>query len=176
MAQLDSRDGSSRHAPGSGASRDDTRSDSQVRSPREQWKLVLSFGFFAICAIVALSLLRSGGVEDERALTLALLSGGFVVMGVALLPVFRRGRSARQGPHPVSWVFLLSGMAMWCISPVLLLANGHGWAEFAFGGSRRDLPIWLLAVLLWGVSLLMLAALVVQLARHISRARRHRTP
>lgn len=119
--------------------------------------------------MVALSSIASGGVEDERAHALALISGGFVVMGVALLPVFRRGRSARQGPHPVSWVFLLSGIAMWCIVPIVLLANGHGWTELAFGGGRRDLPIWLLAVILWSVGALMVSGLLVQLFKHLTR-------
>ena len=123
--------------------RNDPRNDSG-------WPVILSFAAFALVFVVYLALLFTGTVDFlfEHGLV-AMLAGGFAVTGAGIAPLAwadYRGTTCSDTPM---WIGLFTGLALWCIGPVLPILGGVEWTDWTGGGTYR-MPLWGVAAVTWG--------------------------
>lgn len=134
------------------------------------WKTALSFLFFTIPFVVLLTLIVVGRVPlFSMAGVFMLLCGGFPVAGLAMLPAVSRRPGAGDGPNALQWCFLLLGAMLWCAAPIVGYLASSDWNS-ALGSETKAVPMWLLAVITWGVALLILVAGYRQWRRARSRS------
>lgn len=71
----------------------------------------------------------------------AMLAGGFAVTGAGIAPLAwadYRGTTCSDTPM---WIGLFTGLALWCIGPVLPILGGMEWTDWTGGGTYR-MPLW----------------------------------
>lgn len=123
------------------------------------WKLVLAFSFFGAISLGLLILIIVGLIPlVSMGGVMMMLSGGFTVAGLALLPPLARRRGAGNGPNAAQWCLLALGVALWCAAPILQLVGTEGDLTSLTGSGAKAVPLWFLIVLTWGTAILMLVA------------------
>lgn len=114
-------------------------------------KLSLGIVFFVMLSVVSLMMMHT-----ERASFLStsggmfLFSAGFVAIGLAMLPRLLAGAQPGDPMGVLSWVLLGLGLTMWVFSPIVMRAGGIEWTESLGTSGRRNAPLWMMAVFLWG--------------------------
>lgn len=100
-----------------------------------------------------------------------LLSGGMTLMGLTALPVLDRWDTPTTStiPNIPRCLLLAAGIALWCAAPLVIMAAGYTWTDSLGSRPGRRLPVWLLAIGAWGVSLVMLSVPVREFFKNSRR-------
>ena len=146
-----------------------------ARAPRNPLAVVgLSVAFFGVLAVVMAAVAISS--DDPSGWGFAAVSAGFAIMGGAVFTMGPADARGKRSPGPAGWVLLLVGAAVMSLGPMALHAAGTGWGE-ALGSGRRSGSLGVLAILIWGGALAIVAAAVRSAVRAVhsrrGRGRRH---
>lgn len=141
------------------------------RRLRDRWALPAALGFFVVAAAVAVGTIGEGE-ESAEGIGILLLCAGFVVSGIGPLVLISCGvarESLSVGVQALVFGGVLLGLLLWVAAPIAMLAAGAGWTD-RLGATGRAIPLWMLAVITWGV----FAAAVWGVVRALVEAHRAR--